>query len=87
MIANEDNQAVVAALVMNGADRCRYEPVFRARVFRARTSLSADGVVLCLVFDHMAIDGIGSGILFNLLARCCRNRSRGAAVVVPGWNY
>jgi hypothetical protein len=44
-----------------------------APIFRAQINVLADGVVLCLVTNHIVIDGKGNDVLYNLLAQCCRS--------------
>ncbi|KAJ5801839.1 uncharacterized protein N7503_004289 [Penicillium pulvis] len=46
-----------------------------APIFRAQINILADGLVLCLVTNHMVIDGKGNDVLYNLLAQCCRSPS------------
>ncbi|GFF56999.1 hypothetical protein IFM51744_09056 [Aspergillus udagawae] len=47
-----------------------------APVCRFQLNVLADGIVLCVMTNHAAMDGSGLGALLNLLAVCCRNVSR-----------
>ncbi|CAG7965715.1 unnamed protein product [Penicillium olsonii] len=49
------------------------QPAVPAPVFRAQINILANGLVLCLVVNHMVIDGKGNDVLLNLLAQCCRS--------------
>ncbi|GIJ83249.1 hypothetical protein Asppvi_002068 [Aspergillus pseudoviridinutans] len=47
-----------------------------APVSRFQLNVLADGIILCVMTSHAALDGSGLGALLNLLAVCCRNVPR-----------
>ena len=42
-------------------------------LLRLQANVMTDGIVLCVSFHHMAIDGIGIGSILQALSECCRN--------------
>ncbi|KAL4862417.1 transferase family-domain-containing protein [Aspergillus spectabilis] len=43
-----------------------------APIIRIQLNILTDGAIVCFAVNHMAIDGMGVGVLLDLLASCCR---------------
>ncbi|CEJ62054.1 hypothetical protein PMG11_10567 [Penicillium brasilianum] len=51
-------------------------------IFRIQANVMGDGLILCLAFHHMAIDGVGLVNVATALATCCRD-SRAEIETLP----
>jgi fumigaclavine B O-acetyltransferase len=45
----------------------------KSPVFRVQANILSDGLILCLGFHHMALDGVGLVNVATSLATCCRD--------------